>query len=107
MKDLVDLKEMTVQELLDNGARVEIGYYKSFEYTKSEAVETIEGFGLKPELKERRLTEWLVGESEFSDGELRVSVHYDNEREPEESRARLTEYERGLRDSGHKQTDFL
>lgn len=103
-----DLKEMTVQELLDSGAVVDIGYHKIFEDTnKEQADEIVEGFGLTSVEQDSTFSDWVRGASEISDGQLSVSVFYeDDEHETEEAQAKLTEQERAMKEAGHKESDF-
>ena len=95
---------LTLQDILDMNGEVDI-YFHDLE-SKGAAKEVLEEFSDIGPIEEKSSENymWL----KIDDGSIDVTAFYDEkEYEPEEARARMTEYERGLRDSGHRQTDFL
>ena len=96
------LLNMTVSDLLDQGAEVEIVFFNTFDTTFSEAKEQIEQFGLEYEKKGSRMTEWL--QAYALGGDVSVSAHY--YKQETETESNLTEYERKMKETGHKESDF-
>lgn len=108
MKHSLDL---TLRELLRDGAEVEIHYYHDFSTTKEDAENKAMQFDDLGQIEYRINGNYVrIYPDEINKG-IKLYCYYtpdiEPEYEPEEARARLTEYERGLRDSGHKQSDFL
>lgn len=98
------LLNMTVSDLLDRGAEVEIVFFNTFDTTFSEAKEQIEQFGLEYEKKCSRMTEWLQAYAWGGDVSVAAFYHKQEETETENN---LTEYERKMKEAGHREVDFL
>ncbi len=97
---------MTLREIIETGANIDIYYH--FLKDEEEAREKIRPFESLGEIDKHKYDNETARVGVYGN-DIDVAAFYTppKEYEPEEARARLTEYERGLRDSGHKQTDFL
>lgn len=101
-----NVREMTVQELIDNGANVDIAFYGNLETNSIQAEEKMMEYS-----SNYIHLEWernAMFKSEISK-RLSIRTFYlkDNDHNTESARARLTEYERKMKEAGHAERDFI
>lgn len=91
---------MTLQELIDSGAMLDVWFHDL--KSKEAAMHKISAFESLGEVFERSDRNSLGIDDALG---IHVTAFYEAD-ETEEARANLTEYERGMKNSGHTEDDF-
>lgn len=100
-----DILQMTVAELLEDKADIEIHFNNGF-IDKEEARDVIEEYTSDYIETDHKKVNWFTAILANNSVVVRSYYTHDESDKTEEARASLTEYERKMKDAGHKESDF-